>query len=106
MKLAKKWSHICDHSHKAVKEDPADPYYFDMFQVCSFNVKETYSPLRVVQCSQKIKTSKILHLCSKCHTFLVHGGKKGKPTKISDQQLELHVVVLLLEFINGLRHFN
>ena len=71
----------CDNcSWAQVKEDPADPYYFDMSQVCSLNVKDNHFPLRVVKLARTLKTSKILHLCSKCHTFLVRGGKKCKPT--------------------------
>ena len=71
----------CDNCSRAqVKEDPADPYYFDMFQVCSLNVKDNHSPLRVVKLARTLKTSKILHLCSECHTFLVRGGKKCKPS--------------------------
>jgi len=49
-------------------------------------VKDSRSPLKVAEGTRKLKTSKVLHLCSECHTFLVRGGTKCKPSNYPAKQ--------------------
>jgi hypothetical protein len=73
------WTHLegycqdtcCDNcSRKQIVSDWADPYYFDIHQVCATKIKGVQSPLRTVKVARKLKTSKLLNLCTECHKFL------------------------------------
>lgn len=60
-----------------------NPFHFDVFQVCSLNVKQSVSKLRAVQSSRSLSSSRLLNLCSECHIFLrrERKGEDGGKTK-------------------------
>jgi len=69
----------CDNCLRTqTTQDPENPYFFDMYRVCTSNVKETGGPLRLVKASRSPKTAKLVRLCTQCHNFLGKHTAKNK----------------------------
>ena len=69
----------CYRSH--ITNDRSDPYYFDMYRTWTKNIVGVQTPLRLVKAAKSAGTSKVVDLCTECHSFLI----KAKYVKRNDR---------------------